>query len=166
MGPICWVLSSEIFPIRLRAQASALGQVGGRVGSGLVSMSFLSMARAISVGGMFFVFAAISTVSVVFVYFCVPETKGKTLEQIEIMFEGGKEWKGGGEVELEDTQHLIQGDKKSFSLGWYNQQSNMKLHVSAETASSCFRHQIEKWWSCLQLLPILRAQQDFTAHRL
>ncbi|VAH49655.1 unnamed protein product [Triticum turgidum subsp. durum] len=117
MGPICWVLSSEIFPIRLRAQASALGQVGGRVGSGLVSMSFLSMARAISVGGMFFVFAAISTVSVVFVYFCVPETKGKTLEQIEIMFEGGKEWKGGGEVELEDTQHLIQGDKKSFSLG-------------------------------------------------
>ncbi|VAH34304.1 unnamed protein product [Triticum turgidum subsp. durum] len=117
MGPICWVLSSEIFPIRLRAQASALGQVGGRVGSGLVSMSFLSMARAISVGGMFFVFAAISTVSVVFVYFCVPETKGKTLEQIEIMFEGGKEWKGGGEVELEDTQHLIQGDKKAFSLG-------------------------------------------------
>ncbi|KAM3368680.1 hypothetical protein ACQJBY_016906 [Aegilops geniculata] len=117
MGPICWVLSSEIFPIRLRAQASALGQVGGRVGSGLVSMSFLSMARAISVGGMFFVFAAISTVSVAFVYFCVPETKGKTLEQIEIMFEGGKEWKGGGEVELEDTQHLIQGDKKSFSLG-------------------------------------------------
>ncbi|KAM3388262.1 hypothetical protein ACQJBY_010815 [Aegilops geniculata] len=117
MGPICWVLSSEIFPIRLRAQASALGQVGGRVGSGLVSMSFLSMARAISVGGMFFVFAAISTVSVAFVYFCVPETKGKTLEQIEMMFEGGKEWKGGGEVELEDTQHLIQGDKKSFSLG-------------------------------------------------
>lgn len=116
MGPICWVLSSEIFPVRLRAQASALGQVGGRVGSGLVSMSFLSMARAISVGGMFFVFGAISTVSVAFVYFCVPETKGKTLEQIEIMFEGGKGWKGG-EVELEDTQHLIQGDKKSASLG-------------------------------------------------
>lgn len=116
MGPICWVLSSEIFPIRLRAQASALGQVGGRVGSGVVSMSFLSMARAISVAGMFFVFGVISTVSVAFVYFCVPETKGKTLEQIEIMFEGGKGWKGG-EVELEDTQHLIQGDKKSASLG-------------------------------------------------
>jgi hypothetical protein len=32
------------------------------------------------------------------------------------MFEGGKGWKGG-EVELEDTQHLIQGDKKSAPLG-------------------------------------------------
>ncbi|XP_062226241.1 probable polyol transporter 4 isoform X2 [Phragmites australis] len=116
MGPICWVLSSEIFPLRLRAQASALGQVGGRVSSGLVSMSFLSMARVISVAGMFFVFAAISTTSVLFVYFCVPETKGKTLEQIEIMFECGKEWRGG-EIELDDTQKLIQGDKKSLSLG-------------------------------------------------
>lgn len=116
MGPICWVLSSEIFPLRLRAQASALGQVGGRVSSGLVSMSFLSMARIISVAGMFFVFAVISTVSVAFVYFCVPETKGKTLEQIEMMFEGGKEWRGS-EIELEDTQHLIQSSKKSVSLG-------------------------------------------------
>ncbi|KAK3141985.1 hypothetical protein QOZ80_4BG0340670 [Eleusine coracana subsp. coracana] len=116
MGPICWVLSSEIFPLRLRAQASALGQVGGRVSSGLVSMSFLSMARVISVAGMFFVFGLLSTISVLFVYYCVPETKGKTLEQIEIMFESGKEWKGG-EIELEDTQHLIPDDKKSGSLG-------------------------------------------------
>lgn len=116
MGPICWVLSSEVFPLRLRAQGSALGQVGGRVSSGLVSMSFLSMARAISVAGMFFVFAAISTISVLFVYFCVPETKGKTLEQIEMMFESGDEW-GGGEIELEDTQHLIPSIKKSVPLG-------------------------------------------------
>ncbi|XP_039818969.1 probable polyol transporter 4 isoform X1 [Panicum virgatum] len=116
IGPICWVLSSEVFPLRLRAQGSALGQVGGRVSSGLVSMSFLSMARAISVAGMFFVFAAISVVSVLFVYFCVPETKGKTLEQIEMMFESGDEWRGG-EIELEDTQHLIPSNKKSVPLG-------------------------------------------------
>ncbi|KAL5215194.1 hypothetical protein ABZP36_004346 [Zizania latifolia] len=105
-----------IFPLRLRAQASALGQVGGTVSSGFVSMSFLSMARIILVAGMFFVFAVISTVSVAFVYFCVAETKGKTLEQIEVMFEGGKEWRGG-EIELEDTQHLIQSSKKSVPLG-------------------------------------------------
>jgi hypothetical protein len=35
MGPTCWVLSSEVFPLRLRAQGSALGQVGGRVSGGL-----------------------------------------------------------------------------------------------------------------------------------
>jgi hypothetical protein len=51
MGPTCWVLSSEVFPLRLRAKASALGQVGGRVSGGLVSMSVLCMARAVSVAG-------------------------------------------------------------------------------------------------------------------
>lgn len=107
MGPICWVLSSEIFPLRLRAQASALGQVGGRVSSGLVSMSFLSVARVISVAGVFFIFSAVSVVSVVFVYVCVPETKGKTLEQIELMFQGGREWQKG-ELQLGDVEHLIQ----------------------------------------------------------
>ncbi|TYI64425.1 hypothetical protein E1A91_D09G087700v1 [Gossypium mustelinum] len=42
IGPICWVVSSEIFPLRLRAQASGLGAVGSRVSSGVICMSFLT----------------------------------------------------------------------------------------------------------------------------
>ncbi|KAJ4812044.1 Major facilitator superfamily protein [Rhynchospora pubera] len=110
MGPVCWVLSSEIYPLRLRAQASALGQVGGRVSSGLVSMSFLSASRAISVSGVFFVFSAISAISVAFVKFCIPETKEKTLEQIEMMFRGEKD-SNRGEVEFGDAEHLIREGK-------------------------------------------------------
>ncbi|KAJ3691445.1 hypothetical protein LUZ61_020609 [Rhynchospora tenuis] len=109
MGPICWVFSSEIFPLRLRAQASALGQVGGRVTSGLVSMSFLSASRVISVAGVFFVFAALSAISVLFVKFCIPETKGKTLEQIEMMFREEKD-SNRGVVELGDAESLISTD--------------------------------------------------------
>lgn len=46
IGPICWVLSSEIFPLRLRAQASALGAVGSRVSSGtLLCRSFLLLVQ-------------------------------------------------------------------------------------------------------------------------
>ncbi|KAF3322362.1 putative polyol transporter 4-like protein [Carex littledalei] len=90
LGPICWVLSSEIFSLRLRAKASALGQVGARVSSSLVSMSFLSLSRAMSVAGVFFLFSAISAVAVVFVKVCVPETKGKTLEEIEMALRGGE----------------------------------------------------------------------------
>lgn len=104
IGPVCWVVSSEIFPLKLRAQASAIGAVGSRVSSGLVAMSFLSVCRAITVGGTFFVFAAISTLSVAFVYKCIPETKGKSLEQIEMLFQNDKAWEGG-EVELEDMEH-------------------------------------------------------------
>ncbi|PSS24657.1 Polyol transporter like [Actinidia chinensis var. chinensis] len=103
LGPVCWVLSSEIFPLRLRAQASALGAVGSRVSSGLIAMSFLSVSRAITVAGTFFVFAAISCLAVVFVSKCVPETKGKSLEQIEMMFQSQ-----GGELELGDAELLVQ----------------------------------------------------------
>lgn len=107
IGPICWVLSSEIFPLRLRAQASALGAVGSRVSSGAVAMSFLSLSRAITVGGTFFIFSLISALSVAFVYTCVPETKGKSLEQIEMLFQTEAEWQGG-EVELGDAERLVQ----------------------------------------------------------
>ncbi|KAL2931998.1 putative polyol transporter 4 [Bienertia sinuspersici] len=105
IGPICWVLSSEIFPLRLRAQASGLGAVGSRVSSGVISMSFLTVTETITVAGTFFVFAVISAVSVAFVYKCVPETRGKTLEEIEVMFDDDK--LSGGETELADTASLV-----------------------------------------------------------
>lgn len=107
IGPICWVVSSEIFPLKLRAQASAIGSVGSRVSSGLIAMSFLSVSHAITVGGTFMVFAAISALSVAFVHKYVPETKGKSLEQIEMLFQNDRFW-DDGEMELEeDVKHLI-----------------------------------------------------------
>lgn len=107
MGPVCWVLTSEIFPLRLRAQASALGAVGNRLCSGLVAMSFLSVSRTITVGGTFFIFCAISALSVAFVYKYVPETKGKSLEQIEMMFQDGYVL-DRSEVQLGDVERLVQ----------------------------------------------------------
>ncbi|KAM6567299.1 hypothetical protein CsatA_026427 [Cannabis sativa] len=107
IGPVCWVLTSEIFPLKLRAQASALGAVGNRVSSGIVAMSFLSVSRAISIGGTFFIFSAISALSVVFVHTLVPETNGKSLEQIELLFQDNYEFQGS-EVELGDVEHLVQ----------------------------------------------------------
>lgn len=103
---MCWVLTSEIFPLRLRAQAAALGAVGNRVCSGIIAMSFLSVSRAITVGGTFFIFSAISALSVVFVYTLVPETKGKSLEQIELLFHKEQD-RQRGEVELGDVEHLV-----------------------------------------------------------
>uniref|UniRef100_A0ACD5XAV3 Uncharacterized protein n=1 Tax=Avena sativa TaxID=4498 RepID=A0ACD5XAV3_AVESA len=106
IGPVCWVTSSEIFPLRLRSQAAALGAAVNRVTSGTVAMSFLSVSRALSVAGAFSVFAAISALSVVFVHKLVPETKGKTLEEIELLF-GDGEGESLGEVELGDAEHLV-----------------------------------------------------------
>ncbi|XP_031253428.1 probable polyol transporter 4 [Pistacia vera] len=107
MGPVCWVLTSEIFPLRLRAQAAALGAVGNRVSSGLVAMSFLSVSQKITVGGTFFIFSIVSALSILFVYKCIPETKGKSLEQIELLFKNELDWQGS-EVELGDVEQLVQ----------------------------------------------------------
>ncbi|KAI3502215.1 hypothetical protein L1887_30247 [Cichorium endivia] len=107
IGPVCWVLTSEIFPLRLRAQASALGAVGNRVCSGIVAMSFLSVSRAISMAGTFLIFTILSFFSVGFVYKLVPETKGKSLEQIELLFQKDRNWQEEEEVELSDTIQLV-----------------------------------------------------------
>lgn len=87
LGPITWVYSSEIFPTKFRAQGSSLAISVNRLVSGIVAMSFLSICRAITFGGMFFILAAIMAVGTVFFYFFLPETKGKSLEEIGLLFE-------------------------------------------------------------------------------
>ncbi|KAL6844198.1 hypothetical protein ACP4OV_025871 [Aristida adscensionis] len=109
IGPVNMVVSSEIYPLRLRAQAVGLGVALNRMTSGVVSMSFLSVCRAVSVAGAFAAFAVVSALSVAFVHRFVPETRGKTLEEIETLFGGGGGDDGGvamGEVELDDVAHL------------------------------------------------------------
>ncbi|XP_027354322.1 polyol transporter 5-like [Abrus precatorius] len=85
-GPITWVYSSEIFPLRLRAQGAAAGVVVNRVTSGVISMTFLSLSKAITIGGAFFLFAGIATTGWLFFYTLLPETRGKTLEEMEGSF--------------------------------------------------------------------------------
>jgi len=51
LGPITWVYSSEIFPLHLRALGCALGVGLNRVTSGVISMTFLSLSKAITIGG-------------------------------------------------------------------------------------------------------------------
>lgn len=86
LGPITWVYSSEIFPMRLRAQGSSIAISVNRLVSGVVSMTFLTISKKITFGGMFFVLAGIMVVTTAFFYVCMPETKGKTLEEMETIF--------------------------------------------------------------------------------
>ncbi|XP_027355303.1 polyol transporter 5-like [Abrus precatorius] len=85
-GPITWVYSSEIFPLRLRAQGVAIGAAVNRLTSGVISMTFLSLSKAITIGGAFFLFAGIAVAAWIFHYTLLPETRGKTLEEIEGSF--------------------------------------------------------------------------------
>ncbi|KAL4351579.1 hypothetical protein GQ457_06G035840 [Hibiscus cannabinus] len=86
LGPITWVYSSEIFPLRLRAQGASIGVAVNRLMNAVVSMSFISIYKAITIGGAFFMFAGVALVAWLFFFFLLPETKGKTLEEIETLF--------------------------------------------------------------------------------
>jgi MFS family permease len=87
LGPTTWVYSSEIFPMRLRAQGTSLAISVNRLISGVVSMSFLSISEEITFGGMFFVLAGVMVLATLFFYYFLPETKGKSLEEIEALFD-------------------------------------------------------------------------------
>ncbi|CAM9001010.1 unnamed protein product [Rhodiola kirilowii] len=95
LGPITWVYSSEIFPLRLRAQGTALSVSVNRLVSGAVSMSFLTISEAITFSNMFFIFASAMVAAFVFVYFFLPETKGLRLEEIGTLFEKDTDPKEG-----------------------------------------------------------------------
>ena len=106
MGPICWVLTTEIFPLRLRAQAMSMGVVINRLSSTIVSLTFLSISRAISFTGTYVLFTAISLCSVCFFFFFVPETKGKSLEEITKFFLSEEKFS----IELADKPQANDGD--------------------------------------------------------
>jgi hypothetical protein len=85
MGGIFWVLVSEIFPTRIRGAATSVAVVVLWCGNYLVSLFFPVMLDHLK-GNSFYVFAVICLVCFIFVWRFVPETKGKTLEEIERQF--------------------------------------------------------------------------------
>ncbi len=87
MGAITFVVASEIFPLPVRGKAMALAVFTNRLLSGVVALTFLSLVDAISYASTFWLFAAFSFVSTIFYGLLLPETKGKTLEEISLLFE-------------------------------------------------------------------------------
>ncbi|CAN6329217.1 unnamed protein product [Urochloa humidicola] len=88
-GPVLWMYGSEILPLRLRAQGTGIGTAVNRVMSAAVGMSFISMYEAVGMAGSFYIFAAMSAAAWVFVYVLLPETKGRSLEEMEALFDAG-----------------------------------------------------------------------------
>lgn len=85
-GPLPWLLMSEIFPPRARGLASGIVTLINWSFVFVVTYSFDSMTRTFYEQGTFWFFSGFSLLSFLFVLFFVPETKGKTLEEIEQIF--------------------------------------------------------------------------------
>ena len=82
-GPITWVIISEIFPTRVRGLAASIGTFSLMVTGFFITLSNPVLIEKIMPSGTFFLYAVLTIPAIWFIWKFVPETKGKTLEEIE-----------------------------------------------------------------------------------
>ncbi|XP_016428870.1 solute carrier family 2, facilitated glucose transporter member 8-like isoform X2 [Sinocyclocheilus rhinocerous] len=87
-GPTPWLVMSEIFPTRVRGLGSALCVLTNWTCAFIVTKTFQNLMDAITSAGTFWMFSGLCALSVIFTAIFVPETKGKTLEEIQARFKG------------------------------------------------------------------------------
>jgi sugar porter (SP) family MFS transporter len=83
LGPVFWLMIAEIFPLRVRSSAMSLSTVGNWSSNFIVSSFFLSLTSAITRQGTFWLYAGFGVLALVYFIARVPETKDRSLEQIE-----------------------------------------------------------------------------------
>lgn len=83
LGPIFWLLIAEIYPLKVRGLAEGVAATTNWVANLVVSLTFLSLVQALGASTTFWVYGALSVGALLFSYYMVPETKGRTLEEIE-----------------------------------------------------------------------------------
>ncbi len=110
LGPLGWLIITEVFPTRVRGLGSSIGSLSNWGFNTLVVWTFYKMASAIGnatdvvvpegkdlsdvcpscIGSVFWIFAAVAIIGLVWGYFYIPETKGVSLEKIEAHWRAGK----------------------------------------------------------------------------
>ena len=82
-APLTWVIVGEMFPLQIRGRASGLASSFNWIGSWLVGLLFPIMTASMSQEAVFAIFGIICLIGVMFIRFFVPETRGRSLEEIE-----------------------------------------------------------------------------------
>jgi MFS family permease len=85
-GPLVWLMLAEIFPLEMRGFAIGISVLILWITNFFVGLFFPSVVAAFGISSTFFMFAVIGALSFVFILTMVPETRGKTLEQLEAQF--------------------------------------------------------------------------------
>jgi sugar porter (SP) family MFS transporter len=86
LGPVTWVLISEIYPLQWRGRAMSVATCANWLFNYLVALTFLDLSSFLGSGGAFLLYACLGVWALAFIYRRVPETKGKSLVAIETYF--------------------------------------------------------------------------------
>ena len=90
LGPVAWVMLGEIYSNELKLYASPISGAFNWLSAFLIAYFFQSLSNAIGIGETFWLFAVVSFFGMLFIIFVVPETKGKSLQEIQKMMSGRK----------------------------------------------------------------------------
>jgi hypothetical protein len=82
-GVCIWLINSEVYPLFVRGKGASLGAFSHWFFDLIVTLTTLSLVTWLGATHTFWLYAAISVGALVFIYYLVPETNGKSLEQIE-----------------------------------------------------------------------------------
>ncbi|KAG1701290.1 Proton myo-inositol cotransporter [Nymphon striatum] len=86
LGPMPWTINSEIYPLWARSTCYSTATSVNWAFNLLISMTFLTLTEAITTYGAFWLYASVTIIGVVIFYIFLPETKGKSLEEVEMLF--------------------------------------------------------------------------------
>jgi len=90
LGPVFWLMLSEIYPLRVRGRAMSVGTVANWGANFVVALSFLTLIQFLGNAVTFWLYGVVSIGSWILAFFLMPETKGQSLEQIEAHWRKGK----------------------------------------------------------------------------
>ena len=83
LGPIFWLIIAEIYPLKIRGLAAGIAAGASWIANFAVSLTFLSLFKMLGPSLTFWMYGVLAIGSWLFCYYLVPETKGRTLEEIE-----------------------------------------------------------------------------------
>ena len=129
MGPGAWLIPSEVFSTIIRAKAMSLATFCNRVTATLMASTFLSTANAITYSGFFFLLAAVCVIVLMFLYWNLPETKGRSLEDMSLYFA-----EITGDRSILEAEEKILGERRAQQGG---------VELSSPTLSSLQHRQVQ-----------------------
>jgi MFS transporter, SP family, galactose:H+ symporter len=83
LGPVFWLLISEIYPLKVRGLAMSIASEANWGSNLIIALTFLTFVQVLGRSGTFWLYAIVGVGAWVFAFLLIPETKGKTLEEIE-----------------------------------------------------------------------------------